>query len=76
MKRPAVIANEAGADNIGGLFPLETSGSRYKMLNVTSEASSIETKKMRMCLVCLSIGKFLSDANARILTFYSLYDIL
>ena len=76
MKRPAVIANEAGADNIGGLFPLETSGSRYKMLNVTSEASSIVTKKTIMILVCLSIGKFLSDANARILPSYSLYAIL
>ena len=31
---------------------------------------------MRICRVCLSIGKILSNTDARILTFYTLYDIL
>ena len=44
----------------GGLFPLVTSGSRYKMLNVTSDASSIDAKNMMTVLVCLSIGDLLS----------------
>jgi hypothetical protein len=43
----------------GGARPLSVSGSRYRMLNVTTDASSIVTKKMRICFVCLSIdGSF------------------
>ena len=41
---------------VGGARPLSVSGSRYKMLNVITDASSIVTKKMIMCFVCLSIG--------------------
>ena len=40
----------------GGARPLSVSGSRYRMLNVITDASSIVTKKMIICLVCLSIG--------------------
>ena len=39
----------------GGARPLSVSGSRYRMLNVITDASSIVTKKMILCLVCLSI---------------------
>ena len=45
----------------GGLFPLVTSGSRYRTLNVRSDASSIETKKTMIVLVCLSIDELLSS---------------
>ena len=41
---------------VGGARTLSVSGSRYRILNVTTEASSIVTKKMIICLVCLSIG--------------------
>ena len=37
MKRPAVIANEAGADNIGGLFPLDEAISLWSPLLMKSE---------------------------------------
>jgi hypothetical protein len=39
----------------GGARPLSVSGSRYRILNVTTDVSSIVTKKMILCLVCLSI---------------------
>ena len=43
----------------GGARPLSVSGSRYRILNVTTDASSIVTKKTIMILVCLSIkGSF------------------
>ena len=47
----------------GGARPLSVSGSRYRMLNVITDASSIVTKKTIICLVYLSIGEILSDAS-------------
>ena len=46
---------------IGELFPLATSGIRYRTLNVTIDASNIDTKKKIRCLVCLSIDELLSS---------------